>query len=133
MSVNILGQNLTRLLDERSLTMTTLADMMGVAKSVVSAWITGKCKPRRYNVQRLCKALNVSHFDLFTPHNDTMQSQSHSGNTQISIPLDAIQNTDDIDAKTLRFILSHLAVFRKLAANNELYERFLRVWEAVNA
>ena len=133
MSVNILGQNLTRLLDERSLTMVTLADMMGVSKSVVADWINGKCKPRRYNVQKLCNALNISHSDLFTPHNDTMQTQSNSGNPQISIPIDAIQNTDDIDAKTLRFMLSHLAVFRKLAANNELYERFLRVWEAVNA
>lgn len=57
--VSTFSNRLSQALDERGLTVTALADQIGLSKQAISSYLTGDRKPGRIAVEALCKALEV--------------------------------------------------------------------------
>lgn len=51
---------LKKLMEEKSLSQTALAKLIGVKQSQVCEWLKGKSKPGYDNLKAICEALNVS-------------------------------------------------------------------------
>lgn len=60
----LISENITKLLQERGLTQQDLADHLGVNKSTVSGWCSGKKTPRMDKVEDMAKFFNCSVTDI---------------------------------------------------------------------
>ena len=45
---------------ELELNQTKLAEKLGIKHSQISEWLSGKCLPGYYNLQKICQALDIS-------------------------------------------------------------------------
>ena len=57
--VSTLAKRLSQALDERGLTVTALADQIGLSKQAISTYLTGQCFPSRLAMKALCEALEI--------------------------------------------------------------------------
>ena len=57
--VSTFSNRLSQALDERGLTVTALADQIGLSKQAISTYVTGQCFPSRLAIKALCGALEV--------------------------------------------------------------------------
>lgn len=57
-------QNLKRFLKQKKKTQQELATYLGVGRSAVNHWTTGKNMPEHYNVDKICTFLNVTRDEL---------------------------------------------------------------------
>lgn len=67
---NVFGRNLEFLLKRANVKQNELAAGIGVAKSTVSMWISGKAAPRMEKVQKIADILNCSTEELLMPRGD---------------------------------------------------------------
>ena len=59
------AQRLRKLMDEKGMTQTTLAEQLGIGQSAISNMLHRQCRPQRRTVIRLAEALGVSSDDLW--------------------------------------------------------------------
>lgn len=62
----IFAKNLSRIISEKNITQTDIAKALGIAKSTVSEWCSGKNVPRTKALNKLCAYLRVDLSDLLT-------------------------------------------------------------------
>lgn len=66
----IFGKNLERLRKLKNITMSELAEAVGVSQSTVSDWINGKKMPRSGSIQKIADFFNVEKTDLLLDENN---------------------------------------------------------------
>ena len=60
----VFANNLKRLLDEKNMTASEFANIIGVNKSVVSGWLHGRFSPRLNNIDFMCDYFDLTRSDL---------------------------------------------------------------------
>jgi transcriptional regulator with XRE-family HTH domain len=85
--INMLGQNLLRILKERKLSIMALAKMSGVPKSTIHAWTVGQQTVNLNQVKNVSNALEVGLHELIFGFKDPFGKL-------ISVDLDEIFNDD---------------------------------------
>lgn len=81
------GKKLKRLLEERNITQTKLAEMLGCRQSIISRWIKGvSANPKKETIDKLANALNVSSA-YFIEEIDTSTVQPLNDLTTMKLPI----------------------------------------------
>lgn len=73
----ILGENLERLIDERGIDQTILAEAMNVTGMTISNWVRGLKYPRIDKIQDLADYFNVKHADLVSEKHDILREATN--------------------------------------------------------
>lgn len=60
-----MGAKIRELREKRGLSQKELADALGVDRSAISLWESGKTEPTAFNIRRLADILGVAPGDLF--------------------------------------------------------------------
>lgn len=81
------GKKLKRLLEERNITQTKLAEMLGCRQSIISRWIKEvSANPKKETIDKLANALNVSP-TYFIEEIDTSTVQPLNDLTTMKLPI----------------------------------------------
>lgn len=81
------GKKLKRLLEERNITQTKLAEMLGCRQSIISRWIKEvSANPKKETIDKLANALNVSP-TYFIEEIDTSTVQPLNDITTMKLPI----------------------------------------------
>ena len=81
------GKKLKRLLEERNITQTKLAEMLNCKQSIISRWVKGiSANPKKETIDKLANALNVPP-SYFIEEIDTSTVQSFNDKTTTKLPI----------------------------------------------
>lgn len=81
------GKKLKRLLEERNITQTKLAEMLNCRQSIISRWIKGiSANPKKETIDKLANALNVPP-TYFIEEIDTSTVQPFNDKTTTKLPI----------------------------------------------
>lgn len=81
------GKKLKRLLEERNITQTKLAEMLNCKQSIISRWVKGiSANPKKETIDKLANALNVPP-TYFIEEIDTKTIQPLNETTTIKLPI----------------------------------------------
>ena len=86
------GNRLRELRQKSGITQAELAEQIGVHEITIRRWELSERTPRVEDIQKICKALNVSEADLLTPH----AQDNKSWVLQIKIADDITQEVIDM-------------------------------------
>lgn len=102
----IVGKNLRRIMYEKGVSQAQMSQELGLAKTTISNWMTGKRTPRMDKIDLLCHYLNCSRADLMEPFDESSKMASRGvripvlGRVVAGIPTDAIMDIIDYEEIT---------------------------------
>lgn len=113
----ILAQNITRMLERRSMTCADLASKINVSRSTVWCWVHAKAYPRIDQIERVAMVFNCQKTDLIERPKDYVRAYSLSEKEYLVVEL--YRSADPVTKDMIDRLLKYSEAERKL--NNEYF------------